>query len=167
MNEKASRETQLDKILLKMALYYEREMDNELIALYHNLLEEFAVEDIGAACSIWMKTSGWYPKVSEIIDIINKHRDPVLSIESRAQQQWRLVLEQIRLRGMRQGTPAFEDPITKYLIRTQFSWSYLCRMKETDENWEQKRFCESYAVADEIGADRLSLAAPEKVLKIA
>lgn len=157
--KKSSRATELDKILLSMALYYEKELNSDVVSIYHELLSDFEIDDISAACSIWMKSKRFYPKVNEIIGIIEKNCGTCISIESRAQQQWRIVLSTL-------GRGPFKDPITAHLCKSQFRHSYLRNMLEANENWEQKRWCEAFALASEIGEDRLILEAPEAVLQL-
>ena len=163
MNANSKRITQLDKVLLGMALYYEREMDDALVNIYHELLAEYDIEDIKAACNIWMKTQKWFPKASELIEIINNNRGAAISIESRAQQQWRHVVSMVRARGLTRGKPIFADPITEHLVRTQFRWSYLCGIEEAKENWEEKRWCEAYDLAAEIHKNLLTIEVPKQV----
>lgn len=161
MNEskKSNRATELDKILLGMALYYDKEMNSAVVSIYHELLADFNLDEIKAACSIWMKSNRFYPKVNKIIGIIEKNRGPTISIESRAQQQWRIVLSTL-------GRGPFKDPITAYLCKHQFRHSYLRNMLEVNEHWEEKRWCKAFALSGEIGEERLQLEAPEAVLQL-
>ena len=71
-------------------------------------------------------------------------------------------MDAIRQHGARRR-PIFADPVTEHLIKTQFTWSYLCDMLEENENWEQKRWCEAFDLAASIHADLLEIEVPDKV----
>lgn len=76
-----TRQTQIDNILLNMAMIYNHNMDHGLIDLYHELLAEFDAEDIAAACKVLMKSSKWFPRPSEIIETIRSNRPPRKQID--------------------------------------------------------------------------------------
>ena len=166
MKEK-TRQKEIDKILLNMAMYYGHELVPDVINIYHELLAGHSYQDINAACGIWMKENQWFPKANEIIGIIEKNKGPQVSIEARAQQQWRIVMTAVRRRGLNQGAPIFTDPITANLIRTQFSWPYLCKTEEKNGNWEQKRWCEAFELAIEAHPDMKQIKVPANVKDLA
>ena len=62
--------------------------------------------------------------------------------------------------------PKFADPVTEYLIKTQFTCSYLCGTLEENENWEQKRWCEAFDLASSIHEDLLEIEVPKKVREL-
>ena len=160
------RQKKIDGILCNMAIYYQFELMPETIDLYHELLAEHSCEDIAAACKVWMKKSEWFPRVNQIVDIIENMKGPQISIESRAQQQWRLVLEAIAYRGLHRGPPVWKDPITTNLLRYQFRWGRLCEMIDSELHWEEKRWKDAYALADELRDDLAQIEAPEKVMAL-
>jgi len=88
------------------------------------------------------KTSKFWPKPSEIIEEINRGGRPV-AVEARAEQQWRIVIRAVRSGGAGRE-PVFTDKTTAWLIKNQIRWGYLCEMLQSDEKWEQKRFCRAY-----------------------
>lgn len=163
-NMKTRQET-LDKILLLMCNYYQQALTQEVLSIYHELWAEYAIEDIAAAAKIWMKENRWFPLADGIIRIIEEQKGPKISIETRAQQQWRVILQQIKRHGA-YHPPKFSDPITANLVKTQFSWSYLSYMKESEENWEQKRWCEAFKLAAELHKDLAALDVPRQVSKL-
>jgi hypothetical protein len=159
----------IDKILTIMAIYYDKSLVDTTVDLYHELLADYDPEEISAACKIYMKASGkgvFYPKASEIIQIITDNHGPVLSIESRAQTEWRKVMLAVRQRGLNRGAPEFKDAITKHLIQAQFNWEYLCGFQAKDMNWEQKRWCEAYELASEIDLDQLRIDSAANIKKL-
>jgi hypothetical protein len=69
-------------------------------------------------------------------------------------------------RGLHRGPPTFADPVTANLTKTQFRWCRLCELTDSEMPWEQKRWCEAFALASEIRADLLAIEAPKDILKI-
>jgi hypothetical protein len=166
MQEEQTRQEKIDKILLNMALYFGHELVPDTIDVYHKLFADYSHEQINSACWEWMYANQWFPRANEIIKIIEHNSDPQPSIQSRAQQQWRIVLSAVATQG-KNNPPKFSDPITANLVRTQFRWPYLCDMKQENENWEQKRWCEAFELAIESHPDMKQLEAPAKVKKLA
>lgn len=157
---KETRQEAIDKILLIMGDYYQQTLTEDVIDIYHRLWAGYPVEDVAAACEIWMKCNRWHPMVNQIIDILETRQGP--SLQTRAQVQWRVILQQIPKHGM-YHPPRFSDPITANLVKSQFSWSYLCSMEESELNWEQKRWCEAFELAAELFEDLVQLEVPEEV----
>lgn len=166
-NTDDSRSLQIDKILFKTeACYSGAEFDSASLDVWHDALAEFEIEEISAALRIHIKESKFLPKISEIIDIIEKNKGPQISIQSRAQQQWRIVLSAVATQG-KNNPPTFSDPITANLVKTQFRWQYLCDMKQENENWEQKRWCEAFELAIESHPDMKQIEVSAKVKELA
>ena len=131
--DKRSRE--IDSILFKAETCYPNaEFDPSSFEVWHLALAEFEIEEISTAFSTHIKESKFLPTISEIIDIIKKNKGPQISIEARAQQQWRIVLAAVVTHG-RANPPTFTDPITANLVKTQFRWPYLCDMRQENENY--------------------------------
>ena len=161
-----SRSRQIDSILFKAeACYHNAQFDPNSIDVWHEALAEYDIADISAAFTVHVKQSRFLPTVAEIIQIIKGVKDPQISIEARALQQWRVVVSAVRKYGTNKP-PQFTDPITANLVRKQFRWSYLCGIEESKENWEQKRWCEAYDLAAEIHKDLLTLDVPRQVRKL-
>jgi hypothetical protein len=146
-----------------MCNYYQQALTQEVLKLYHELLAEQNLEDISAAATIWMKENRWYPLASDLMNIIDRLKGPRITIQTRALTQWRVVLQKLKRHGA-YHPPQFSDPITGYLIKNQFAWTYLANMKEAEENWEQKRWCEAFVMAaEDHKALNLPLEIPKKV----
>ena len=166
-NTDDSRSRQIDSILFKTeACYPSAEFDPASLDVWHEALMEFDIEEITKAFSIHVKECKFLPVISEIIDIIKKNKGPQISIQSRAQQQWRIVLNAVATKGQN-NPPTFSDPITANLVRTQFRWPYLCDMKQENENWEQKRWCEAFELAIESHPDMKQIEVSAKVKELA
>lgn len=133
------------------------------IDVYYETLRPYQIEDIEKAFSAALGMLRWFPKPVELKDFIKASNSNYANIQVRAQQQWRAVVSAVRSQGARRR-PKFVDPITEHLIDRQFSWSYLCEMSEVNENWEQKRWCEAYELADSIRDDLLTNEMPQKVI---
>lgn len=166
-----SRTQQIDEILFELEKYFNVDLEETSIALYHKAWTPYTIEEIGAACSIWLSSYDdrrydFMPRANQLIKIMEKAKGPVIpNIQARALDQWRVVLTHIKRHGA--GRPAtFEDPVTDYLIKNQFAWTYLAKMKEEDEKWEQKRWCEAFVLAVEVHDDLVRIEAPEKVLDL-
>lgn len=155
-NKETKRREKIDKIIFLMGNYYGQSLSEDVVDLFHQLWAEHETEDISTACSLWMKTPGeknrWFPRANEIIEIIERNKGPKITIQTRAQQQWRVILQQIPKHGM-YHPPTWSDPITAQLVQNQFSWSYLCSMEESELQWEQKRWCEAFELAAELYGD--------------
>jgi hypothetical protein len=160
-----TRQEAVDRILLAMCNYYQQALTQDVLTLYHLLWADQEVRDISAACTIWMKQNRWYPKADEIIKIIEEQKGPVIDIKHRALEQWRVVLQQLRHHGA-YHPPSFSDPITAHLIRNQFRWSYLSEMKQSEEQWEQKRWIEAFEVAARVHQDLLQIDVPKQVMEL-
>lgn len=166
-NTADSRSRQIDSILFKTeACYPAGEFGPASIDVWHEALAEFDIEEISMAFSNHVKESRFLPTISEIVDRIKKNKRPQVSIEARAQRQWRIVLTAVARHG-RAKPPVFADPITAKLVKSQFRWQYLCDMKQENENWEQKRWCEAFELAVEAHPDMKQIDAPHQVQKLA
>ena len=167
---KKTRTQRIDEILYELEKVFTKDLDETTINVYHKLLASYSVEEISAACSTWLSSTGdrkfdYFPRPNQIIEIIEAKKDKGPRIEVRAQQQWRVILQQIKRHGP-YHPPQFSDPITAHLVKTQFSWSYLCNMLENEENWEQKRWCEAFELAAELQKDLIALEVPKAVGKL-
>ena len=162
MTDSRKRQEAIDKTLLIMCQYYEQQLTDDVIEIYHLLWAKYETEDITSACYIWMEKSRWFPKGNEIIELIETQKGPQISLQTRAQQQWRVILQQLKRHGP-YHPPQFSDPITAELVKNQFSWSYLANMKESEENWEQKRWCEAFELAADLYKDVELLDVPESL----
>ena len=134
-------------IMNSVALIYDRKFSKAVLDMYWMLLREESFVEFKNAMQQICRTSKFWPKPSEIIDVIEKSKGPV-GIEAQAEQQWRVVVNAVRVHGISRE-PGFEDAKTAWLIKKQFGWGYLCDIKQNDEKWEQKRFCRSYELLAE------------------
>jgi len=166
-SKKIERQREIDLVLTKMFAYYQTEVyDAGVLDLYHQALEGYRIEEIRTACTTHIKTSKWFPKISEILDLMpNQH---VAQIESTARAQAAMVLQMIRTMGSRFG-PYWADPITDALMNSRWKWTSLCETSTSEnEVWFIKEFIVSYvALADQQQAGVGMLGAPEKLKQLA
>lgn len=166
-NTEDFRSRQIDSILFKTeACYPGQEFDPVSIAVWHEALAEYETSDIAEAFSKHIKGSIYLPKICEILALLKENKEPKISIDARSQREWRTVITAIAENG-RARPPIFSDPITAYLVRTQFRWSFLCDMKQENENWEEKRWCEAYKLASEAHPNLKQIEAPHNVQELA
>lgn len=166
MNEERKRvierKRDLDKILIQMFAYYQVEVfDTGTLELYHKSLEAYNINDIRGACTAHIKSSKWFPKISEIIDLLPKNHIPQL--ESTATLQAHYILERVRMIGLSGSPPAWSDPITNVLMHSRWTWVSVCDMPEDKTVWFVKEFIKSYTAISEEPTGSLMLIAPEKL----
>ena len=130
-----------------------------VIDAYMRVLEKYSIEDIERGFSEVLMTMKWFPKPVEIVEIIEKRKPGRISVESRAQQQWRIVSSSL-------GRGPFADPVTAHLCKTQFRHSYMRDILRVNEYWEEKRFCEAFALAVELESELKEIEAPANVLRL-
>ena len=162
-----TRTHRIDEILFQLGEVFSFDLNEPTIELYHKILKPYPINDVSRACTTWLSSHGerkfdFFPRPNQIIEIIEATKVEGPRIEVRAQQQWRVILQQIKRHGP-YHPPQFTDPITAHLVKTQFSWSYLCNMLESEENWEQKRWCEAFKLASELQKDLIALDVPKAV----
>ena len=162
-----NRAREMDSILFNAeACYPNAEFNPASLDLWHQALAEYDIDEISTAFTAHVKKNRFLPTIAEIVTILEDKRSPPINLEARAQAQWRVVMQAVRMVGLENGAPCFADPITDNLIRTQFSWEYLCSSRIENENWGQKLWCEAYQLSAEIHWDLLRLEIPEQVLRL-
>lgn len=164
MNDKKKKQA-IDLILMRLVSYYQAEITPDVIDLYSESLSDYPIERIKKAATQHVKTSKWFPKISELVELAKDHMP---QIESLAETQAALVINRIRSEGYR-ALITWEDPVTSYLFQRRFNWKSLCNTLTEDENkWFIKEFKEAYRGAiDMCGGDVKQLGAPSELLQLA
>jgi len=144
-----------------MTAYYQIEAyESSVLDLYHKALEGYSLEDIRVACTTHIKQSKWFPKVSEIIDLIPKSNTP--KIESIALIQAHNVVAKLRTNGQT-NPPDWDDPITESLMTSRWNWYGFCEIQTKDVKWFVKEFVEAYlARQDMVASGMLMLDYPNR-----
>ena len=135
-------------VMNQAALIYDKDLINPVIEAYWLLLREYNFDEFKNAMNRVCRKAKFWPRPSEIIDAIEKNKENPIKLESRAEMQWRLVIDAVRKNGLNRPIH-FDDPITRHIVSRGFSWQYLCDINIKNENWEQKRFCRSYELLSE------------------
>jgi len=150
---------------MRLIAYYQVELTADTINLYHQCLADYDVELIASAASIHVKSSKWFPKISELVSLMKPH---IPRIESKATEQAAIVLQAIRSYGYNHE-PIWSDPITNYLLKSRFNWKSICNtLTEEEEKWFVKNFNEAYLSAADISqGDMKQLDAPEQFKQLA
>jgi len=156
-----NKKKQFANIFNKAAILYDKDISNTFLNAYYEFLKDYDIEQISLAMKIHCRNIRFWPKVSEIIQIIENKTDDKIQIEATAEQQWRIVLQTL-------GRGPFDDPITKILCKRQYNHTYLKDILVKDENWEQRRFCRSYQLLANKMKDDMPMIGdmPKKIQKL-
>ena len=161
--ETKSRTEMIDGIMCQVeACYPGQGFDEAAIDIWHRVLAPYEIKETEKAFFSHIQQSRFLPTIAEIKGLLDENKKGHISIEARAQQEWRGVMSAVRQLGA-ERRPRFLDPVTAHLIKTQFPWSYLCGMLEKNENWEQKRWCEAYDLASSIHKDLLEIEVSDEI----
>ena len=144
---------------MRMVSYYQQEITPDVIELYHQALASYPTESVKQACGEHIKTSKWFPKICELVDLLKAH---IPKLESIADQQAAVVLSTISRHGYTYS-PTWVDPITADLMSRRFNYRSLCNtLTEAETKWFIKEFKEAYAAAhDMCGGDVKRIGAPD------
>ena len=145
------------------ALIYDKDLTSPLLESYWNILKPYQIDEINSAMNEVCRKNKFWPRPSEVIEKIEGGQ---IAIESRAEQQWHLVIDAVRKYGLNRPIN-FDDPITRHILSRGISWGYLCGINQCDEKWEQKRFCNSYQLlADQWQRDPQIEQMPDEVKRL-
>lgn len=143
----------LDRMLVNLAVYYEKPMTEAQVKVYSDLLIDENILEIGTAIKKHIRASRFFPKVSEILDLMPSHNQPKISADTVAQGQAHQILRLIRQNGSNKE-PKYEDTITHKLMTTRWNWRSLCEtLKESESQWFVKEFVSAYCAHSELGAN--------------
>ncbi len=127
------------KALTATATLYNHPVTTEVIKIYFEVLKQFKVEDIKKALLKHIQTSKFFPKPSEIIEIIAPKKDLNLNAEI----AWNSLLEGITSHGYYYSVQ-FDDPIIHSVIRSMGGWQKVSDREQ--DNWMHKDFIETYKI---------------------
>jgi hypothetical protein len=146
--QRRERQRQLDVILAATLNYYQAKLEPEVIEMYHDALDGLPIDKIKRAFTAHIKTSKWFPKISEILERV----DPRPAIESSAEQQAAVVVAAMRTNGYLHE-PKWTDPVTAHLFAGRYNWRSLCEtLTEEETKWFVKEFKVAYAGALDVCA---------------
>ena len=131
-----NKEKKFKKILQMTCKYFDKELEPEIIEIYFDSFKDYNIQNIQKAFSQAIKTLRFFPRVVDIIEIIEGGGDP----KDKGFIQATLVLNAIRNVGAYK-TVVFNDEITMAVIdRVYGGWIKLCEMREEEEKWFIKDF---------------------------
>ena len=134
--------TRFAEIMLGLAENFSAALTKAGLSMRFDALREFTIDQISAAANKILKnrTMMGMPTVAEFIVAINGGRE---NSENAASLQVNAVMQQIRQIGS-YGQPVFDDPITKKLMSSRWSWRSVCSMTEVELKWWAKEFSDAY-----------------------
>lgn len=107
-------------LLLATGEVYGDPVSAERAELYCRTLEDLPCEAVSAAFATHLRTARWFPKPSEIRELIEG------AVEDRAELAWSGLLKEVRRVGY-MGKPSWPDVVTQRAAESLFgSWRSLC-----------------------------------------
>ena len=108
---------------------------------YLQALSALTVDQIETACGIAARTLRWFPKPSELLELIQGNPN------QRAERAWEMVCHAIDRYGAYESVQ-FTDPAISRAINRIGGWVSVCYRTE---KWVRKEFLESYKLVDAPG----------------
>jgi hypothetical protein len=155
MRKSVEKKAAINKILTALASYYDKELSDDVITIYNEFFTNYEIADLKKACSAYIASGKFFPKVAEIFALMDKETP---QIESLANREAHNILAMVRRLGYN-NQPRWIDPITAHLMQTRYRWQSLCEtLTEQDEKWFVKEFVEAYSsLHDTVGGDTTKL----------
>lgn len=138
------------EMMMGLGLAYKEPITEPLTDLYFKALADLAIEDVRRAGEQILKTSKWFPRVSQFYDVVNG------DAQDQAQQAWGLLTDAVGTVG---GYRSLVVPDTKlsYALQTTFGgWDECCsKLTLPDDPMYanlQKQFVGNYRHAQRSGS---------------
>lgn len=125
------------KLMATIAAAYSRELTDQLVGIYFKVLIDFGIEDIKFALTSILRSSRFFPKPCEIIELIQ----PQETDESRADKAWTLLLKGIKEHGYYDSVQ-FDDEVIHSCIRAMGGWQTVS--DRSPDTWMHKDFVNFY-----------------------
>jgi hypothetical protein len=141
MNDNENERGKFSNIMIGMAENFSAQISQQGIMLRFMALKDYSIQQIECAAIkilINRKAMGM-PTIAEFVSAINGEQKS----SDNAQNQVNEIMRQIREIGW-YGISVFDDPITKSLLSSRWTFRYLCDMTETESKWWSKDFIEAY-----------------------
>ena len=117
--------------------YYKEQTSESQTRIYFKGLKEFPIEKIDEAFSKHIRNSRFFPKVSELIDLICGNK------EDKALIAWTTFRETIRHEGGDRSV-IFSDPKITAIIESYGGWIKVCEMETKDLDFMRLGFLKAY-----------------------
>jgi len=141
------------------------EITKDQLMLYFNAFKSYPLNTVKEAFSkvLYEWKYNKMPTIGVFIKFIQGNQP---EIEDQAEIQAAEVLKQMHICGS-YGTPEFNDPITRELMKHRFNLPNMCRsMKEGEEKWFVKEFVQAYKAFGR-NKENLLIDPPPELKKIA
>ena len=139
---KAEKKEFLD-ILLGLAEYFNFELTKYVITAYLEDLDDYGISQIKKAISIIRKNYKYFPKIAEIIEVINTVSGNYnLSLDDRAEIAWSLVLKAIEKYSHGKSFTFRDKAIRKTL--EIIGYNNIRECLESEINWKKADFIKVY-----------------------
>lgn len=134
--------TRFSEIMIGLADNFSAQVTKPGLAMRFDALRGYGIEQVATAAAklILSREKMGMPNVAEMIREIE---GPVRTLQDQASEQVSVVIKQIREVGFYR-TPCFDDPLTRRLINSRWSWRSICSMTENELKWWAKEFAELY-----------------------
>lgn len=144
MNEK-----DMTEIMVLLEMHYpsffkdrSEESIEMLVRIWGEIFAPYQKKELQMAIERLSKKTKWMPSVAEIIEEIEKTKDPIF--RKKGKEEWEKVLFAVRKFGYynaREGLESLE-PITREIVREMGGFSDICQSERIDV--ERKQFIEMY-----------------------
>ena len=134
--------TRFSEIMIGLADNFSAQVTKPGLAMRFDALRRYGIEQVANAAAklILSRERMGMPNVAEMIKEIE---GPVSSLQDHASEQVSVVMKQIRELGSYRA-PCFDDPVTKSLMSSRWSWHSVCSMTETELKWWSMEFVDAY-----------------------
>lgn len=125
------------KLFMGISELYEKRLSEALISLYFESLKEFSIENIKKSFNLHAKTSKFFPKPSDLLELIEGNR------EEKGIVAWKDFREAIRHQGA-DNSVIFEDPKISWIVESYGGWIKVCGMETKDLDFMRVGFLKAY-----------------------
>jgi hypothetical protein len=127
--------------MIGIAENFSSQISSQGMRIRFSALKDYSLQQIEDAAIKILKNrkAMGMPTVAEFIVAITGEQKS----SDNAQNQVNEIMRQIREIGW-YGISVFDDPITKSLLSSRWTFRYLCDMTETESKWWSKDFIEAY-----------------------
>ncbi len=138
------------EILTTAAGLYEKDLTEMVIEVYYQTLQGYSIEDISATFTKHIKSSKYFPKPAEILEVLHGVGD---ELDARSLQQAAAVWNAIARVG-HGSSVFFKDPVSAAVVKGVYGgWCKLAsETKEAEQKWFMKDFTTYYQSYARAGA---------------
>ena len=120
----------------------DKPLDAERIRIYWEYLSAYPIDDVEAAFSHCIANNNWFPKVAELIELMQPKK---ATVEQEAVAEWDSVMLALR----NSGNAKSPNPVTERVVYDLGGWVPLGRKSFDELVWVQKEFVRRYVAGVE------------------